>query len=96
MSERIIKPQCETCVFKELCETPEGQLEVTFKATDMAIDGIERFAGCRHPWRVFNDQTAGRLTELQAWTLSRLVEIRGKDPAYYGLADSTEISTQST
>lgn len=57
----------------------------------MAMDGLERALGCRHPWRVANLRFKGRPNTPQSEVLSRLVELRGKRPEDYGLAPTSSI-----
>lgn len=96
MGEQLnIKPPCKDCpLYVESGESIEDIYDR--RLLPMARDGVERALACRHPWRVANVRFNGNPNLPQREVLSRLVEIRHKDPSEYGLAPSMESAARES
>jgi len=93
MGELNIRKPCDNCELISLLDDQNGIEQLVLDGIYMAVFEQNSLIGCRHPWRLlyqaFNENPSAKQQEV----LSKVVEVRGKNPEEYNLPKVNKIST---
>lgn len=93
MSELKIQKPCENCELKDLLDDQEGVGWLVLKGIYMAEYEKNNLFACKHPWRLLHQAYNENPTPNQQEIISKVVEVRGKNPEDYNLPRVKRIST---
>lgn len=93
MSELKIQKPCENCELKGLLDNQEGINLLVLEGIYMALLEKNNLLACKHPWRLLHQAYNENPTPNQQEIMSKVVEIRGKNPEDYNLPKINKIST---
>lgn len=93
MGEFNIQKPCVNCELADLLDDENGLKLLVIEGLYMAVGEKNILIKCRHPWRLLYQTFNENPNPSQAELLSKVVEVRGKDPEEYGLPKVNNIST---
>ena len=93
MSEYFIQKPCDNCELKELLRSDEGLGVLALNGLYTAVFEKNAFKGCKHPWRILFQVYHENPNPQEVQILSKVVEVRGRNPRDYSLPIVDKIST---
>lgn len=93
MGELNIQKPCANCEHISLLDDENGLKLLVLEGLYMAVCEKNNLIKCRHPWRLLYQAFNENPNPSQVQLLSKVIEVRGKDPEEYGLPKVNKIST---
>lgn len=93
MNEINIQKPCNNCELIGLLDNESSVEALVLEGLFMAVCGSNALVSCKHPWRLLYQAYNEQPTSQEAQILSKVVEVRGKNPGDYNLPAVDIIST---